>query len=60
MAANPKKGRGIAEDSEVHVIGWDYLEQKTKEGQHSEDEQDPKTLVGMNGEDKWHTAEIVP
>ena len=31
FAANPKTGKSLGEDSEVPIIGWDPMEQKTKE-----------------------------
>ena len=36
------------------------MEPKTKDGQYEKEDKDPKTLVGLDGENGWHTAEIVP
>ena len=44
MAANPKRSASEGEDSEVPIIGWDYMEQKTKEGQYREVTKTPKRL----------------
>ena len=44
----------------VPIIGWDYMEQREKDGKFAKGDMEPKTLVGFDRERKWMTAEVVP
>ena len=61
MAANPKKkSDDKADEPEVPIIGWDYMEQREKDGKFAKGDMEPKTLVGFDRKRKWMTAEVVP
>ena len=42
------------------IIGWDYMEQKTKEGKFAGEDTKPTTLVRFDRRNKWMIAEVVP